>query len=222
MGTGVTGAAKYGVTASDPGEDPHVVSAQALLDGSTLDDSIVIARSLEQPELFAMVFDRHADEIFRYAARRLGAEPAEDVVAEVFLVAFRGRARYDRSRPDARPWLYGIATNVGSQHRRAERRRTQAMARVTADRPGSFDDRSVDRVTAEQLQPRLARALSKLSSRERDLLLLVAWTDLSYEDVAQALRIPVGTVRSRLHRVRVKLRRALGGVDPLTLEPQHG
>ncbi|MEV7970559.1 sigma factor-like helix-turn-helix DNA-binding protein [Sphaerisporangium sp. NPDC088356] len=61
-----------------------------------------------------------------------------------------------------------------------------------------------------------------LSSRERDLLLLVAWTDLSYEDVAQALGIPIGTVRSRLHRVRAKLRRAFGDIDPLNLEPQHG
>ncbi|WP_308201441.1 RNA polymerase sigma factor [Sphaerisporangium perillae] len=198
------------------------MSAQALLDGSTLDDSTVIARSLEQPELFAVVFDRHADEMFRYAARRLGAEPAEDVVAEVFLVAFRHRGRYDRTRPDARPWLYGITTNVASQHRRAERRRIDVMARIGADRPGSFDDRSVERVTAQQLQPRLARALSTLSSRERDLLLLVAWTDLSYEDVAEALRIPTGTVRSRLHRVRVKLRRTLGAIDPFTLETQHG
>ncbi|WP_344939738.1 RNA polymerase sigma factor [Sphaerisporangium flaviroseum] len=198
------------------------MSAQALLDGATLDDSIVITRSREQPELFAVVFDRHADEMFRYTARRLGAEVAEDAVAEVFLVAFRARTRYDPSRPDARPWLYGIATNVVSQHRRAERRRTQAMAKVPADRPGSFDDRSVERVTAEQLQPRLARALSTLSARERDLLLLVAWTDLTYEDVAEALRIPVGTVRSRLHRVRAKLRRALGGIDPFALEPQHG
>ncbi|MET8141452.1 RNA polymerase sigma factor [Sphaerisporangium sp. NPDC005288] len=199
-----------------------MIGAQALLEGSTADDSTVIARSLEQPEMFAVVFDRHADEMFRYAARRLGAELAEDVVAETFLVAFRQRARYDLARPDARPWLYGITTNVASQHRRAERRRTRAAARVAADRPGTFDERSDERVAAQQLQPRLARALGALSARERDLLLLVAWADLSYEDVAEALGIPAGTVRSRLHRVRVKLRRALGGSDPLTLEHQHG
>ncbi|MFC7384260.1 RNA polymerase sigma factor [Sphaerisporangium rhizosphaerae] len=199
-----------------------MIGAQALLEGSAADDSTVIARSLEQPEMFAVVFDRHADEMFRYAARRLGAELAEDVVAETFLVAFRQRARYDLARPDARPWLYGITTNVASQHRRAERRRTRAAARVAADRPGTFDERSDERVAAQQLQPRLARALGALSARERDLLLLVAWADLSYEDVAEALGIPAGTVRSRLHRVRVKLRRALGGSDPLTLEHQHG
>ncbi len=199
-----------------------MVSAQALLDGSTLDDSTVIGHSLSEPELFAVLFDRHADEIYRYAARRLGPEAAEDVTGEVFLVAFRRRARYDLSWPDARPWLYGMATKVVSQHRRAERRRTAALARMAPERPGSFDERSADRLTAEQLQPRLARALTRLSAAERDLLLLVAWADLTYEDVALALGIPVGTVRSRLHRLRVKVRRALGGLDPFTEEPQHG
>lgn len=189
----------------------------------TLDDSTLISNSIGDPELFASLFDRHADEIHRYAARRLGPELAEDVTAEVFLVAFRARARYDRTRSDARPWLYGIATNVVSQHRRAERRRTQAMAKVTIERPGTFDERSADRVTAEQLQPRLAKALTKLSAAERDLLLLVAWADLTYEDAALALGVPVGTVRSRLHRLRAKLRRALGGIDPFsTEEPTHG
>lgn len=190
--------------------------------GFTLDDSTLIGNSIGDPEVFASLFDRHADEVHRYAARRLGPELAEDVTAEVFLVAFRARARYDRSRTDARPWLYGIATNVVSQHRRAERRRTQAMAKVAVERPGSFDERSADRVTAEQLQPRLAKALTRLSAAERDLLLLVAWADLTYEDVAVALGIPVGTVRSRLHRLRAKLRRALGGIDPFKEEPIHG
>ncbi|NRQ38681.1 RNA polymerase sigma factor [Nonomuraea sp. NN258] len=201
-------------------EDRHVVGVQEV--PQTLDDAAMIGRSLDDPESFAALFDRHADEIHRYAARRLGAELAEDVTGEVFLVAFRRRARYDRAWPDARPWLYGIATNVISQHRRAERRRNAAMAKVVVERPGTFDDRSADRVTAEQLQPRLAGALTGLSAAERDLLLLVAWADLTYEDAALALGVPVGTVRSRLHRLRVKVRRALGGIDPFAEEPQHG
>lgn len=189
---------------------------------SDTDDSTLIGRSLDDPESFAALFDRHAGEIHRYAARRLGPEPAEDVTGEVFLVAFRRRARYDPAWSDARPWLYGIATKVVAQHRRTERRRNHAMARVGAERPGTFDDRSAERVTAEQLQPRLARALTLLKPGERDLLLLVAWTDLTYEETAIALGVPVGTVRSRLHRLRVKVRRALGGNDPFAEEPQHG
>lgn len=189
---------------------------------AAVDDSTLIGRSLDDPECFAALFDRHADEIHRYAARRLGAELAEDVTGEVFLVAFRRRGRYDRSWPDARPWLYGIATKVVAQHRRAERRRTHALARMSPDRPGTFDERSADRVTAEQLQPRLARALAALGRAERDLLLLVAWADLSYEEAAVALGVPVGTVRSRLHRLRAKVRRALGGNDPFAEEPRNG
>ncbi len=188
-----------------------------------LDDSALIGRSRDDPESFAALFDRHADEIHRYAARRLGPELAEDVTGEVFLVAFRRRARYDPAWPDARPWLYGIATRVVAQHRRAERRRNHALAKVSPERPGTFDERSADRVTAEQLQPRLAKALTALSAAERDLLLLVAWADLTYEEAALALGVPVGTVRSRLHRLRAKVRRALGGNDPFAAEePRHG
>ncbi|MBB6344489.1 RNA polymerase sigma factor [Nonomuraea muscovyensis] len=201
-------------------EDRHVVSVRALPE--TLDDSVLIERSLSDPESFASLFDRHAEEIHRYAARRLGAELADDVTGEVFLAAFRGRARYDRSWPDSRPWLYGIATKVVAQHRRAERRRNHALSKVSAERPGTFDERSADRVTAEQLQPKLARALTRLSAAERDLLLLVAWADLTYEEAAVALGVPVGTVRSRLHRLRVKLRRALGAANPFAEESQHG
>ncbi|GAA0929495.1 RNA polymerase sigma factor [Nonomuraea longicatena] len=183
-----------------------------------LDDSALVGQSLSEPERFAALFDRHAEEIHRYAARRLGPELAEDVAGEVFLVAFRVRHRYDLGRPDARPWLYGIATKVIAQHRRAERRRNAAMAKVTVERPAGFEERSADRVSAESLQPRLARALTRLKPAERDLLLLLAWADLTYEEAAHALGVPVGTVRSRLHRLRVKVRRALGGIDPFTAE----
>ncbi|WP_243774076.1 RNA polymerase sigma factor [Actinomadura barringtoniae] len=172
---------------------------------------------MREPEHFALVFDRHSDEIHRYVARRLGPEMAEDVVAETFLTAFSKRSRYDLDRPDARPWLYGIATNAVREHRRAEVRRNRMLARTRT--PGtveSFDERSAARVTAERLQPRLAAILARLSAADRDLLLLIAWADLSYEEAAQALGVPVGTVRSRLHRIRKKVRRAFGGTDPMT------
>ena len=188
-------------------------------DGS---DAALISASLAAPALFGTIFDRHATALHRYIVRRIGPAEAESMVGEVFRIAFEGRHAYDAARPDARPWLYGIATKVVAQHRRAERRRIHAMSKVSVERPGSFDDRSADRVTAEQLQPRLARALTRLSAAERDLLLLVAWADLTYEDAALALGVPVGTVRSRLHRLRVKVRRTLGGIDPFAEEPQDG
>jgi RNA polymerase sigma factor (sigma-70 family) len=175
-------------------------------------DADVIAASQADPELFAAIFDRHADEIHRYAARRLGPQAAGDVVSDVFLAAFRNRSRYHPDRPDARPWLYGIATNVISQQVRAEGRRAHLLA--TAPPPSCVDfpaDEIGDRISAERLWPAMSEVLSGLGAADRELVLLVAWAELSYEQVAQALEIPVGTVRSRLHRVRAKVRRAIGG-----------
>ncbi|MBO4273692.1 sigma-70 family RNA polymerase sigma factor [Microbispora triticiradicis] len=180
--------------------------------GDEPSDARLIEASLRAPERFAGVFDRHADEIHAYAGRRLGPEHADDVTAETFFVAFRKRHRYDTSRPDARPWLYGIAGNLISGHRRAEVRRLRALARAPHDageRGAHEEERGAERASAAALRPALAAALARLSSAERDLLLLVAWADLSYEEAAEALRIPIGTVRSRLHRVRAKLRRHL-------------
>ncbi|MCO5969160.1 RNA polymerase sigma factor [Actinoallomurus soli] len=184
-------------------------------------DGEAIAESITDPERFSQVFDRHWDAIHRYVVRRLGPEVAEDVSAETFIVAFRARGRYDLTRPDARPWLFGIATNLIGEHRRAERRRQRALAQANAEWTAvPFDEGSDARVTAQRLGPRIAAALTRLSAAERDLLLLIAWADLTYEEAAQALDLPLGTVRSRLHRVRGKLRRAFGGIDPSRLQEE--
>jgi DNA-directed RNA polymerase specialized sigma24 family protein len=95
----------------------------------TLDDAAVIEASFAEPDRFASLFDRHAPYIHRYLARRIGGQAADDLVAETFLVAFRKRARYDLRCHDARPWLYGIATNLVGQHRR--------RARAAGRRPAS-------------------------------------------------------------------------------------
>jgi RNA polymerase sigma factor (sigma-70 family) len=185
-------------------------------------DSVVIGASVTDPERFAEIFHRHWDEIYRYAARRLGPEAAEDVGAETFTVAFRNRGRYDTDRTDARPWLYGIATNLIRQHHRAERRRHESHARTDADWvSASFAEVSDARVTAELLGPRIASALAGLPAADRDLLLLIAWADLTYEEAAEALQVPLGTVRSRLHRVRKKIRRAFGDVDPARFQEEN-
>nr|WP_235018169.1 RNA polymerase sigma factor [Thermomonospora echinospora] len=186
------------------------------LSGGPPTDAVLVQESWRMPERFAVLFDRHGDEIHRYVARLLGAQAAEDVVAETFLTAFRKRTSYDTSRPDARPWLYGIATLAARQQRRAEMRRHRVLAWARADHPAdTFDDRSAERVTAQRLQPRLAKVLAGLPAADRDLLLLIAWAELSYEEAAEALGIPIGTVKSRLHRIRKKVRRAFGDIDPL-------
>ncbi|MDX2605200.1 sigma-70 family RNA polymerase sigma factor [Streptomyces caniscabiei] len=179
------------------------------------DDAEVVARSLERPEAFARLYDRHAPDIHRYVARRLGDSMADDITADTFLTAFRIRARYDRAHPNARPWLYGIAGNLIGRHRRTEVRALKALARtghdpVAASWSETWVERTDSRVAA---QGPLAGALAALSAGDRHVLLLVAWADLGYQEVAQALDIPVGTVRSRLNRARRKVRAALGA-DP--------
>ena len=174
----------------------------------TATDAELIEASLRVTEKFAVIFDRHAPHIQRYLARRLGQQVADDLLAETFLVAFSKRQRYDPSRPDARPWLYGIATNLVGQHRREEVRRYRMPSAV----PDVDDhaDRVAADVTAQAMRSMLTGALGALSAEDRDVLLLVAWEQLSYLEIAEALAIPVGTVRSRLNRARRKVRAALG------------
>jgi RNA polymerase sigma factor (sigma-70 family) len=177
-------------------------------------DAAVIESSWQEPERFAVLFDRHAPHIHRYLARRAGREVADDLVAETFLAAFAKRDRYDLGRPDARPWLYGIATNLVGQHRRDEVRqyRIRQAAVAEPEVPGHADRVAAD-VTAQATRALLAEALAALPAGDRDVLLLIAWEQLSYEEVSRALGIPVGTVRSRLHRARAKVREVLAGTD---------
>ncbi|MEU4822417.1 RNA polymerase sigma factor [Actinomadura citrea] len=181
-------------------------------------DAALIERSLADPEAFAALFDRYSAMLYRYVSRRLG-EAAEDVVGETFLVAFSKRHRYDLEHRDARPWLFGIATKLVARHHRAEAARYRALRRSPVDGPVEGpDDRVAAGVTASATRPVLAAALSGLARRDLDVLLLVAWGDLSYEEAARALGIPVGTVRSRLNRARRKVRAALGDTDPMREE----
>ncbi|WP_043730474.1 RNA polymerase sigma factor [Kutzneria sp. 744] len=166
-------------------------------------------------DVIAQLYDEHAPALLRYLARRMGPETADDLVAETFLVAMTSLSRYDPSRAPVRPWLYGIATNLLRRHLRQERRRYQATARLAArDRPGASHDGMVaDRVDADARVRALAAALAKLAGPDLDVLLLTSWAGLDSTEVADALGIPVGTVRSRLHRVRKSLRTSQGGSD---------
>jgi len=96
-------------------------------------DAALLARSVDQPDCFAALFDRHAPALYRYIARRLGPDAADDLVSEAFLIAFRRRGSFDGSQSDARPWLYGIVTNLIGRHRRDEVRFLRAIARTGTD-----------------------------------------------------------------------------------------
>jgi DNA-directed RNA polymerase specialized sigma24 family protein len=162
-------------------------------------DAEAIAASLSEPNAFADVFDRHFDAIHRYLRRRVGSQIADELASETFAQAFEHRKRFDLDRPDARPWLYGIAHNLLRHHYRAEERALRAYARSFAA------DGAVPPATPGDV----AELLAELSPGERDVLLLVAWAELEYAEVAEALGIPVGTVRSRLNRARGRIRELL-------------
>ncbi|MFJ2030831.1 RNA polymerase sigma factor [Streptosporangium sp. NPDC087985] len=182
-------------------------------------DSDIVSESRTNPEAFAELFDRYSGMLYRYVSRRLGPEIAEDLVGETFLAAFARRAHYDLTYTDARPWLFGILTKLVSRHHRAEAARYRMLQRSsTEDVVESPADRMAERVTAQASRPVLANTLAGLSAKDRDVLLLIAWGDLSYEEVARALGIPVGTVRSRLNRARRKARAALGNTNPIDEE----
>ena len=164
-----------------------------------------MARRKNDPASIEPLFRAHFDAIYRYAACRVGRDVALDVAAETFAQALRNIATLDPDR-DARAWLFGIATNVVRHHRRAERRRIRAYATAASQMVRRGDEEWSPTAARE----RIVDALAELDARDRDTLLLYAWADLSYEEISAALAIPVGTVRSRIHRARRLLRTSAG------------
>ncbi|MFC4783985.1 RNA polymerase sigma factor [Nocardioides sp. MAHUQ-72] len=182
-----------------------------MTDPRDLGDAELLAASVAAPRLIGEVFDRHAPEILRYLTRRVGAQEAEDLLSQTFLVALERRGSFQATAQSARPWLYGIASNLLLRRRRDEVRFLRALARIPVD-PGVtiFEEASAARLDAAEQAAGLAARLVDLSPGDRNVLLLVAWTELSHDEIAAALEIPVGTVKSRLHRARRKLRDHIG------------
>jgi RNA polymerase sigma-70 factor, ECF subfamily len=169
---------------------------------------------MRRPESIEGLFVAHFSSIYRFAVYRVGRDAAVDVAAETFAQAVRSGDRLDPAR-DARAWLFGIASNVIRHHRRTEERRIRAYAAVerqlgepgTSGHPAEPDD---------SMRTRLVEVLERLDARDREALLLFVWADLSYEEIATALGIPLGTVRSRIHRARRVLREGVRDRVPMT------
>lgn len=168
-------------------------------------DSSLIASSLAVPDRFGEVFDRHYPEIHRYASRRLGPEQAEDVSAETFARAFKARGKFRSSSSSALPWLYGIAGNVMRMHRRSEVRRLRAYARTGIDPVEDFAGAATERASADASRRALLTALAALSHRDREIVLLTAWAELTSAEIGEALSMPDASVRTRLARARSRL-----------------
>ncbi|PYN86013.1 MAG: RNA polymerase subunit sigma-70 [Candidatus Rokuibacteriota bacterium] len=166
---------------------------------SSPSDAEVIRRSLGEPEAFGLIYDRHAATLLRFLGRRAGAKVSEGLVGELFRIAFERRKTFDGSRPTALPWLYGIGAN----------RWLRASARMAPGRDAADGRAGAAALDARLLFPRVADAIESLPDDEREALLLFAWEALSYQSMAEALELPIGTVRSRLNRARARLRELL-------------
>lgn len=163
---------------------------------------------MSTPSRFSEIFERHAPNVEAFIASRIGHAAKDDVLSETFLVAFRQRKKFDLTVESARPWLLGIATRMIKRHRSDEAAhwRSLVASSQVADTSAPDEMNGVsDRVDAAAAVRELGPLISGLSRRDRDTLLLYAWGDLTYEQIAVALNVPVGTVRSRLSRIRTRL-----------------
>lgn len=168
---------------------------------------LVVRASLDDPERFGEIFDRHHRAIWMYLARAGGRQAADDLAGEVFVAAFETRSRFDEGRGSVRSWLFGIASNLLRSRFRNEERARRAFGRLSGERVGIDDMASVDDL--DELRTRSVstrRAVSKLCAADREIIVMAVWEDLTYVEIASVLGVRVGTVRSRLSRAREKLR----------------
>lgn len=158
-------------------------------------------------------FDLHGRRILRYLTRRTDLQSAEDILGETFVTALVRWDSFDPERREPLPWLFGIATNLLRRHWRSERRTARAMSRVAVS--DHFDDEAGDRVDVQRAIRSVMNELDRMRPAVRDTVLLYAWAELTYDQIAEATGVPVGTVRSRLNRARTALRTVPGATDHL-------
>jgi RNA polymerase sigma factor (sigma-70 family) len=158
---------------------------------------------------FEAAFAAEFRPLHRYLRRRVGSPVAEDVAQATFATAYANWDGLDADRP-IRPWLYGIASNLLRHHWRSERRMLRAYARSATDAIVGHQEGARGRAEGDASYGELATALAELRPQDLEILLLHAWAELSDEEIAQALHLPVGTVKSRLHRTRGRLQKQLG------------
>ncbi|MFF6990602.1 sigma-70 family RNA polymerase sigma factor [Streptomyces sp. NPDC010273] len=158
-------------------------------------------------DAFGELFDAYARSVYNHAFRLTGDwAQAEDIVSLTFLDAWRLRGRLDEEGGSPRPWLLGIATNVTRNTRRAARRHAAAVSRLPRDETErDFADEVAARLDDTAELALVRTALATLRRAEREVLALCVWSGLDYRAAAEALGVPVGTVRSRLSRARAKL-----------------
>lgn len=179
------------------------------MDGSAELPEIGIISGISEAE-FERLYEQHLRRVYAFLARRVGPTLAEDLAAQTFFEAWVGRSRFDPTQGGAVGWLFGIATNLLRRHRRREDSQLRAFARIGADSTDEIDETSiVDRLMVRAGWRNVAAVLADLSEIDRDILTLAGWANLTYDEIAEALGLPIGTVKSRLSRARRQLARRL-------------
>jgi RNA polymerase sigma-70 factor, ECF subfamily len=165
---------------------------------------------LDAIERFTGLYDRYRNRVYGYAVSRAGRQLADEVVSEVFLVAWR---RLDELPDDLLPWLLVTARNVIGSEFRAAARQESLAAELSSWSSGVASD-IADEVSERQA---VLRALAALSEADRELLTLSAWHGLSPRDAASVVGCSVATYFVRLHRARRRLEQAMADSP----EPEH-
>ncbi|CEA06920.1 RNA polymerase sigma factor [Arthrobacter saudimassiliensis] len=145
---------------------------------------------------FGELYDRQGSALYRYAARRARGFAADDVIAKTLLIAWERLESYDLNHGDAGPWLFGIDTNLLRRHHRSEAGMMKAAARSAArDSVADESERINAQTDAVVATGFIELALNRMPAIDRDILLLYAWGDLTYESMATAMDVPVTGVR---------------------------
>lgn len=180
----------------------------------SLSDADVISRSVDTPDLFALIFDRHVVAVRSYLQGRVGIAEADGLVVDAFAAAFAARTKYDDRHGNALPWVMGFARNMARNELRSGRRLSRLRSRLRGTERAEAPVDSSDRLDAERVGGRVRLAVRALPVDQQEVLLLYALAGLSYEEIADSLGVPVGTVRSRLARGRQRLRAVLADLSP--------
>ena len=168
-------------------------------------------------EAFGQLFERHANAVYAHCFRRTGSwSAAEDLTSVVFLEAWRKRRDVQLAGDSVLPWLLAVANNATRNAERSIRRHQRLLTKLPG--PEMVPDLAEDaakRADEEQAMRLILAEIASLAEPERAVLALCDWAGLSYAEAAVALRIPVGTVRSRLARARQRLRELAAHAQPI-------
>jgi RNA polymerase sigma-70 factor (ECF subfamily) len=185
------------------------------------DDANLFRRSIAEPEAFEGIFDRYYDQVLRFARQRTGHDVGEEIAARTFEIAFARRASFNAAYASARPWLFGITANLIRHHLRDEQTHLRGLLRLPSDPETEAAD-DVDRLHAALLGPVVLEAIAELQPEDRETFLQMALLAATYQEIADSLGIPVGTVRSRIHRARRFLRERLSVFPAINSEMSEG